>query len=42
MGKLLAGLAAGTLLACAASAPAPRDDEIYTRPGQLMPALCTR
>jgi pimeloyl-ACP methyl ester carboxylesterase len=32
-----AGLAVGTLLVCAASAPTP-GDEIYTRPGRLVPA----
>jgi pimeloyl-ACP methyl ester carboxylesterase len=38
MRQLLTSLAAGTLLACTASAAAPRHDEIYTRPGQLIPA----
>ena len=38
MRQLLTSLAAGTLLACTASAAAPGHDEIYTRPGQLIPA----
>lgn len=38
MRQLLTSLAAGTLLACAASATAPLDDEIYTHPGRLIAA----
>ena len=38
MRQLVASLAAGTLLACAASKGAPPADEIYTRPGLLASA----